>query len=208
MEPLIVIVNYGMGNLRSVEKSLQRLNAKALVSSAPQDIERSDKLILPGVGHFAHGMAKLAALKLIEPLTEKVVKGKTPILGICLGIQLFTRHSEEGDVDGLGWVEGRTTRFNLPGNDPRLKIPHMGWNSVSFKKESKLAESITAEDSFYFVHSYHVQCAASEDVLCQTHYGIDFVSGLEHENIFGVQFHPEKSHASGLKILTNFLTKV
>jgi imidazole glycerol-phosphate synthase subunit HisH len=205
---MIVIIDYGMGNLRSVEKSLQRLNANALVSSAIADIERADKLILPGVGHFANGMAKLKAQKLIEPLTEKVVKDKTPILGICLGIQLFTKHSEEGDVNGLGWVEARTVRFNFPGADPRLKIPHMGWNSVAFKKESKLAGSITPEDSFYFVHSYHVQCANSEDILCQTRYGIDFVSGIEHDNIFGVQFHPEKSHGSGLKFLNNFLAQV
>jgi glutamine amidotransferase len=201
---MIVIVDYGMGNLRSVQKLLIRLEAESKISLEPRDLENADKIILPGVGHFAKAMANLAERGFIDPLRDKVLQQKTPILGICLGMQLFSRRSEEGNVDGLGWIDAETVRFALKeGSD--LKIPHMGWNSVDVCKESPLVNGLGENPLFYFVHSYHVVCRDPSDILTTTDYGIRFISSVQKENIFGTQFHPEKSHMDGIKIMKNFL---
>lgn len=198
---MIVIVDYGMGNLHSVYKALHRLNAPALISSSPKDIERADKLILPGVGHFKKGMENLKALGLLPVLNKKVLEEKTPILGICLGIQLFTKNSEEGDVPGLSWIDAETIRFNLK----NLKIPHMGWNSIDIKKSNPLLLNMNSENKFYFVHSYHVVPKDKSIISSTSNYETEFVSSVNKDNIFGVQFHPEKSHSSGLSLLKNFM---
>ncbi len=197
---MIVIVDYGMGNLHSVYKALERLNVKAIVSSSPKDIEKADKLILPGVGHFKKGMENLKSLNLIPILNKKVLEEKTPILGICLGIQLFTKHSEEGNVPGLGWIDAETVKLK----DINLKIPHMGWNSINIKKQNPIFSNINQDEQFYFVHSYHVAPKDKEIVSSTSSYGKEFVSSIRKDNIYGVQFHPEKSHSAGLKILKNF----
>jgi glutamine amidotransferase len=201
---MIVIIDYGMGNLRSINKAFERLNIKTLISSKKEDIDKADKLILPGVGHFSNGMKNLNDLNIIELLLNRITIDKVPVLGICLGMQLFTTFSEEGSVAGLGLIDGKTVRFDFAGNDKNLKVPHMGWNTVQIKKENKLLDSLNDEELFYFVHSYHITCNDKKDVLTTTTYGYEFVSAVQRDNIYGTQFHPEKSHTMGLKILQNF----
>jgi len=201
---MIVIIDYGMGNLRSINKAFERLNIKALVSSKKEDIDNADKLILPGVGHFSNGMKNLNNLDIIELLIKKITIDKISILGICLGLQLFTNSSEEGNVAGLGLIDGKTVRFDFAGKDNNLKVPHMGWNTVEIKKENKLLNSINNDELFYFVHSYYITCNDKKDVLTTTTYGYEFASAVQKNNIYGTQFHPEKSHSAGLKMLLNF----
>jgi glutamine amidotransferase len=181
---------------------LAYLGIESRISSDHAEIASADRLILPGVGHFQHGMEQLEQLGLIELLKKEVIENKKPILGICLGMQLMTKHSQEGNLAGLGFIDAQTLKFNL--EDPQLKIPHMGWNTVSFQKESKLIEEVSENPRYYFVHSYYVECANQDDILCATQYGQEFVSGFQHNNIFGLQFHPEKSHKFGMELLANF----
>lgn len=189
-----------MGNLRSVQKTFNRMNEECIITEKIEDILVAKKLLLPGVGNFEYGMKRLEETGIQKALTKRVVEDKVPILGICLGMQLMTEFSEEGNVKGLGWIEADTKKF--PSSS--LKVPHMGWNTVTNKKETKLSEGISANDSFYFVHSYYVTCKRNEDQLFETRYGTDFTSGFQKDNIIGVQFHPEKSYAGGIKILQNF----
>lgn len=200
----VVIIDYGMGNIRSVLNKMHRAGQDAIVSDDPSVIERADKIILPGVGHFKKGMEQLETRGILGVLNKKVLEDKTPILGICLGMQLLTKHSEEGDAEGLGWIDGETVRFRL--NDIRHKVPHMGWNSVEKAKDSPLLKDIPEQSIFYFVHSYYVKSNLMEDVLGVTNYGHQFVSMVQRDNIFGTQFHPEKSHEYGEKMLRNFLS--
>lgn len=199
----IVIIDYGVGNLRSVENKIRRTGLETIVSFETGIIENADKLILPGVGHFLKGMNRLKERNIIEILNKKVLEDKIPILGICLGMQLFTRFSEEGNVKGLGWLNAETVKFKL--NDIQNKVPHMGWNSIEQKKDSLILKDIPADSFYYFVHSYHVKCNDHEDILAITNYGYEFVSAVQKDNIFGTQFHPEKSHKSGEALLRNFL---
>ncbi len=203
---MIVIVDYGMGNLRSILTKLQRFDIEAKISADVNDIRAADKLILPGVGYFAAAMDNLTKRELVPALSEKVVDQKTPILGICLGHQLFSRWSEEGDVAGLGWVDARTVRFHFNGNGEGagLKIPHMGWNTIRIERPAPILDGIEDNSRYYFVHSYHVNCNDRGDIVAETSYGHDFVSILQHDNIYGIQFHPEKSHNRGIQILKNF----
>jgi glutamine amidotransferase len=178
------------------------LGIDAQISSDPNEIAKAERLILPGVGHFQHGMEQLSKLGLIEVLKKAVLEDKKPILGICLGMQLLTRYSEEGNLNGLGFIDAYTKKFEL--KNSILKVPHMGWNTVSFMKESQLIKDISETPRYYFVHSYYVDCLNQNDVLCATQYGREFVSGFQHENIFGLQFHPEKSHKFGMELVANF----
>jgi glutamine amidotransferase len=178
------------------------LGIDAQISCDPNEIAKADRLILPGVGHFQHGMEQLEEMGLIGVLKKAALQDQKPILGICLGMQLLTKHSEEGNIDGLGLIDAQTVRFRL--EDYPIKIPHMGWNTVDFKKDSKLTVNIRINPRYYFVHSYFVECKNTEDVLCTTNYGCEFISGFEHNNIFGLQFHPEKSHKFGMELLSNF----
>ena len=198
---MIVIIDYGMGNLHSVLKAFRRIGADAIVSSKGEDIQKAEKLVLPGVGHFKKGMENLEKRGLIEILNKKIIGEKTPILGICLGMQLFTKFSEEGDAGGLGWIDAKTIKFNL---GDKFRVPHMGWNNIKIEKDNKIFSNLNKEDYFYFVHSFHVNCKNKEDILSITEYGKKFISAIQKENIIGVQFHPEKSHDAGLEILKNF----
>lgn len=202
---MIVVVDYGMGNLGSILNMLKKIGAEARVSSDPQEIESADKLILPGVGAFDAGMKRLQELGLIGVLDDKVLNGKTPTLGVCLGMQLLTQQSEEGNLLGLGWIDGETIRFRFDPKQTHLKIPHMGWNTVTIHREGELFRGLEHEARFYFVHSYHVVCNQQEDVLATTHHGYDFVSAIQRDNIMGTQFHPEKSHRYGMKLYRNFV---
>jgi len=203
MQSNIVIVDYGMGNIRSIMNKIHRAGHEAFVSYDHDTIKSADKLILPGVGHFLNGMKRLNERNLINILNEKVLQDKIPILGICLGMQLLTVFSEEGNAEGLGWLDAETIKFTL--KDIKHKVPHMGWNSIEQKKESPLLKDIPDNRHYYFVHSYHVRCKNIEDILTTSHYGYEFVSAVQKGNIFGTQFHPEKSHEWGEKLLNNFL---
>jgi imidazole glycerol-phosphate synthase subunit HisH len=200
----VVIIDFGMGNLRSVYNKFRRLNLNVLISSNPQEIELADKLILPGIGHFANGMRNLKEYGWIHLLNKKVIKAKTPILGICLGMQLLTEYSEEGNMNGLGWLNARTVRFKIA-DTQKWKVPHMGWNNLHHRKDHTTMKDIPTDAMFYFVHSYHVECADTRDILSTTKYDYEFVSAVQHENIFGMQFHPEKSHDNGALLLKNFI---
>jgi glutamine amidotransferase len=199
----VVIIDYGMGNIRSILRKVEQAGHEGIVSAELNKIKSADKLILPGVGHFLNGMNLLKERNLIDILAEKVLFEKTPILGICLGMQLMTRFSEEGNIPGLGWVDADTIKFKL--TDIRHKVPHMGWNSIEKKKDSLLLKDLPENSHYYFVHSYHVKCNNPEDILTTTCYGYEFVSAIQKENIFGTQFHPEKSQKWGEKMLLNFL---
>lgn len=202
---MITIIDYKMGNLKSILNMLSALNIPARISSNFEDIKNSEKLILPGVGAFDQGMIHLKNLGIKDILDEIILDYKRPILGICLGMQLFGRSSEEGTLPGLGWIDAEIMRFGKEEWDfSKYKVPHMGWNSVYQKKPSFITKGLEEDDRFYFVHSFHVQCNNDQDILCTTNYSIPFHSIIQKENIIGVQFHPEKSHKYGMKILRNF----
>jgi glutamine amidotransferase len=199
----LLIVDYGLGNLGSVFNMFKHLGTRAEVSGDPSAIASADAFILPGVGHFDIGMKNLVARGIIEPLRDAVVGHKKPVLGICLGMQLFTRRSDEGAEPGLGWIDAETRRFDFA-SATALSVPHMGWNDVSVKK-TRLFEDIGDDPRFYFVHSFHVVCAQSAAIAATTDYGGEITAAIEHENIFGTQFHPEKSHRFGMRVLENFI---
>ena len=201
---MIVIIDYGLGNLGSIANMCKRLGIRATISSDRTEIEKAEKLILPGVGSFDHGMKNLESLDLIGLLTDKAIGTTTHILGICLGAQLMTRGSEEGKSPGLGWVQVDTVRFHNEGSENTIKIPHMGWTDVTVEKESPLFRDMYQNSRFYFVHSYYFQCHDREDILTTSVYGCRFTSAFAKRNIIGVQFHPEKSHKFGMKLLQNF----
>jgi len=199
----VVIIDYGLGNLLSVKNMFKKIGVDATISSDFSVIKDAPKLLLPGVGAFDYGMQKIKDSGLQEVLNQKVLIDKTPILGICLGLQIMTKSSEEGVLPGLGWFNAVTKKFRL--DDSSLKVPHMGWNEISIKKQSKLLDGMYDDARFYFVHSYHLDSQDASDVLLTARYGYDFVCGLEKDNILGVQFHPEKSHKFGMKLLSNFI---
>ena len=201
---MIAIVDYGMGNLGSVRNMLKKIGAEACISADPGDIARADKLILPGVGAFDNGMQNLSSRGLIDILNEEVLNQKKPILGICLGAQLLTRRSEEGTLPGLGWLNAETIRFSFPDEKNHLKIPHMGWNEITIKRNNSLLCGFEETPRFYFVHSYHLHCLDQEDIIATSAHGIEFTAAVNRGNIWGTQFHPEKSHKFGLKVLINF----
>lgn len=197
---MISIINYGLGNLFSIVKAFERLGIGAKVISESREIIAAEKIILPGVGHFGAAMEKIKKMDLIGALEEKVMANQCPILGICLGMQLMTKKSEEGGAEGLGWFEAETIKFNAAG----VKIPHMGWNTVEFKPNNPLFENIDGKADFYFAHSYYVKLNDKNNLIGETEYGIKFASAIRKGKIFGVQFHPEKSHRNGLQLLKNF----
>jgi imidazole glycerol-phosphate synthase subunit HisH len=199
----IIIVDYGMGNLRSVMNKINLAGYEAEITSSVDKIKEATKLILPGVGHFLNGMKNLRERNLVDILNEKVVRDKIPIFGICLGMQLFTRFSEEGNAEGLSWLDAQTVKFKL--NDIQHKVPHIGWNTIEKKQNRPLLKDTDLQALYYFVHSYHVVCNDPDDILATTIYGYEFTSAVQRGNIFGTQFHPEKSHEWGENILSNFL---
>ncbi len=202
---MIVIVDYGMGNLGSITNMLKKIGVSTRVSSDAHEIEAAEKLILPGVGAFDTGMVRLHELGLLDVLDRTALARKTPILGICLGMQLLMKRSEEGLLPGLGWIDGEAIRFRFDPKQSNLKIPHMGWNSVTIHREGSLVKGMDQDVRFYFVHSYHVVCNDWQDVLTTTDYGYSFVSAVQRDNIMGAQFHPEKSHKFGMNLLKNFV---
>jgi len=204
---MIAIIDYGMGNLGSVKRKLDRIGVQSVITADAEQIRNSEKLILPGVGHFGNAMQEIQSRGLLDVLNHEVLNKKKPILGICLGMQLMASHSEEGDVGGFGWFDAGVVRFKVE-DKLRFKVPQMGWNQVTLEKPSRLFDGIDLQQGFYFVHSYHIQCNHQSDVLNKTVYGYPFVSAIQKDNIFGVQYHPEKSHEAGEKLLRNFVLEV
>lgn len=199
---MIAIIDYGMGNIRSVSKSFETVGAEVSVTQNPDEIKKAKAIVLPGVGAFRDCMENLSKLGLINVIKEEILKGK-PYFGICLGLQiLFTESEEFGLCRGFDILKGRVVRFNLSEN---YKIPHMGWNNVKFKKKNRIFEEIPDNSYFYFVHSYYVIPEDSKTVAGVTDYGVEFTSMIIHENIFATQFHPEKSQKMGLKLIKNFV---
>lgn len=203
---MIVVVDYGMGNAGSVKNMIARAGLEVTMSGEVNEIRAAQKLVLPGVGAFDAGMKNLASRGLIPILNQKVLVEKTPILGICLGMQLFTQRSEEGISPGLGWLDAETVRFKFTAGKPELKIPHMGWSQLMLRNPGTLFQGCDTQARFYFVHSYHVRCNQESDVTAFARHGMDFVAAVEHENIMGTQFHPEKSHRYGMALVKNFAT--
>jgi glutamine amidotransferase len=203
---MIVIVDYGMGNLGSIANMLKKVGAKDVkISCNASDIEQADKLILPGVGAFDSGMQRLRETGLIGLLSEKVLNARTPTLGVCLGMQLMTKISEEGELPGLGWIDAETIRFRFDPEQNKLKVPHMGWNTVNIQRQGVLFENMYPDPRFYFVHSFYVVPHNPEDILTTTEYGNQFTSALQRDHLMAVQFHPEKSHKFGMKLYRNFV---
>lgn len=202
---MITIVDYGLGNIASIRNMIKKAGGESMITSDPAVIGQAGKIIIPGVGSFGQGMKNLEEKGLIDVLNQKALNEKVPVLGICLGMQLMTLHSEEGDRSGLGWIEAQTKKFNLPG----LKVPHMGWSDIIVKKPSHpLFKNSAEENRFYFVHSYAVHCSKEENIMAQTEYGYTFDSMIVKDNIMGCQFHPEKSHKFGMNLLRNFVFEV
>lgn len=201
---MIVIVDYGVGNLGSIKNMFKKIGYKAEPSSDPEVLRQAEKLILPGVGAFDAGMSKLRERGLINLLNELVLEKKVPVLGHCLGMQLMTKKSEEGTETGLGWVEAESIRFKFESDQSHLKIPHMGWNGIDVQRQHAIVAGLETGARFYFVHTYHVVCENPADVVAYTDYGYNFASIIQKENIIGAQFHPEKSHKFGMQFLKNF----
>lgn len=204
MKNRVVIVNYGMGNLHSVKKKLQNIGAEVHIVSNGKELFDAEKIVLPGVGHFEMAVENLKQRGFWDSLTFSVIEKKIPILGICLGMQLMAKHSEEGTVEGLGWIDAEVVKFRV-GDFLKYKVPHTGWNQIIKLKHSSLMCDIPDFSEFYFVHSYHFKCSNPTDILNETDYEYKFTSAVEKENIFGVQYHPEKSHNIGEKLLKNFV---
>jgi glutamine amidotransferase len=205
---MIAVIDYGMGNLRSVQKALEFVGAKVIVTHDPDLILNADSVVLPGVGAFKDCMANLNKLKLIDPI-RKFIDGGKPFLGICLGLQVLFEESEEyGPVAGLGILPGKVVKFIDGSSGGRkgspIKIPHMGWNEIKVKKDSPLFKGVGDAPYFYFVHSYYVVPEDQNMIATVTNYGVEFVSGIQHKNIYAFQFHPEKSQTLGLSILERF----
>lgn len=198
---MIMIVDYGMGNLGSIRNMFHRIGVDSEIVSDPARLKGARKIMLPGVGAFDSAMERINKSGLREILDFKALEDRVPVLGVCLGMQLLTRSSEEGKLPGLGWVAADTKRFPAL---PNLRIPHMGWNITYPTQPNKLTENLPDESRFYFVHSYYVQADNRADSILQTEYGIKFDAALNADNIYGAQFHPEKSHKFGMKLLSNF----
>ena len=205
---MIVVVDYGVGNLGSIVNMFKKVGVKAVASSDAVVIRDAEKLILPGVGAFDAAMRKFHDTGLVPLVGQMVLEEKIPVLGLCVGLQLMTKGSEEGQLAGLGWFDAETIRFKFDAENARLKIPHMGWNTAQVRRQHPLVADWDEESRFYFVHSYHVVAAEMDAVLAETEYGVTIHSILGRENIMGVQFHPEKSHRYGMRLLKNFAENI
>ncbi len=190
-----------MGNLGSIQNMLKRIGAKSKISSDLSEIQGAQKILLPGVGSFDMAMKKINEGGLREILDSKALVEKVPILGICLGMQLLTCHSEEGGSKGLSWIPAKTVKFKP---DEKLPVPHMGWNRVTISTESRITSDLPEDSKYYFVHSYYVKVENQINSILKTKYGIEFDSAIQKDNVFGAQFHPEKSHKYGIKLFENF----
>lgn len=201
---MIAILNYGLGNILSIKNMLKKVGYDCFIAETVVQVDNASKIILPGVGHFDYGMKMLKQAVFFDCLQKKALVEKVPILGICLGSQMLLDGSEEGTEKGLGWISGQCLRFDTGKMTIPLKIPNMGWADVHFKKQTCLNNNIENIPRYYFVHSYHMNCENPNDILAISEYGYRFTAAVNKENIYGVQFHPEKSHKFGMAVLKNF----
>jgi glutamine amidotransferase len=198
---MIAILDFGMGNIQSIKNMFKKAGIESVITSNIDEIKKADKYLLPGVGSFDYGITSLKKSLFFSTLEKEVLENKKPILGICLGMQLLTNSSEEGNEKGLGWIDAKTVKFNL--ENKSLSVPHMGWNKVIAVHQNDIFKNLS-ENRFYFVHSYHVVCNNEENILGTSFYGNEFICSIHKDNIYGVQFHPEKSHKFGMQLLKNF----
>lgn len=201
---MITIINYGSGNISAISNIYERLRIPFKVADTPFDVKGSEKIILPGVGAFDETISMLDQSGFREILDKEVLENKVPALGICVGMQILADNSEEGKLPGLGWIRGEVKKIDKNLLPQKPKIPHLGWNSIEVIKKNLLYENVNEEDGFYFLHSYYFECFNDGDVLSRTFYGKNFASSVNNNNIYGVQFHPEKSHHNGIRLLENF----
>ncbi|WP_242134054.1 imidazole glycerol phosphate synthase subunit HisH [Aestuariivivens marinum] len=201
---MIKIVNYGSGNIQAILNIYKQLNIECDVANSPEELGSATKLILPGVGAFDETMEQLKVSGFRNELDKLVLEKKVPVIGICVGMQILAESSEEGVLDGLGYIKGKVKKFDISLFKEKPFLPHMGWNSVEPKYKHKIFDNIDFEDGFYFLHTYYFSCNRTEDRLASTNYGIEFSSAVHHENVFGMQFHPEKSHHNGVQLFKNF----
>ena len=201
---MISIVNYGLGNIHAIANIYKRLNIAVSIASTPDELRAAKRIILPGVGAFDWAMTRLNESGMRNVLEELVVSKGKPILGICVGMQMMAHKSDEGVLKGLGWIDGEVKKFDISAFKQRTHLPHMGWNNVIPTKSSRLFLNLDNDPLFYFLHSYYFVCSKEEDVLAVTEYGENFASTVNSDNVFGVQFHPEKSHQWGIQLLKNF----
>ena len=201
---MIGIVDYGVGNVLAFANMYKRMNIQCEVVTTEADLAAVEKVILPGVGSFDFAMSKLNDSGLRGALEGAVVESDVPLLGVCVGMQMLANESDEGDLPGLGWIPGSVKRFSLSDDAKRIRAPHMGWNNLSINRDTSLLRDLNEEAWFYYLHSYYFDCADPTDELGCCDYGIRFSCAVNRENIFGVQFHPEKSHDYGAKLLRNF----
>lgn len=201
---MVGIVDYGSGNIYAISNIYKRLNIEHIISNDFNKLKLATHLLLPGVGAFDETMSILNSSGLKTFLDEMVLEKQKPIMGICVGMQLLSEGSEEGDLQGFGWIKGHVRKFDASLLNEKPHLPHLGWNTVEIKKEHSIFKDIDYHKGFYFLHSYYFDCANNDDVLGSTNYGITYASAVNHRNVFGMQFHPEKSHQNGLNIFSNF----
>jgi imidazole glycerol-phosphate synthase subunit HisH len=201
---MITIIDYGLGNIRAFVNLYERLNIKIKIAHLPDDLKEASKIILPGVGAFDHAMMQLNHSGMRDELEKQVLLNKIPVVGICVGMQMLAKSSEEGKLQGLGWIEGNVKIFDASQIPYKTRLPHMGWNTINPINESPLLYGFNKESRFYFLHSYYFVCDNAENVIATTEYGIVYASAVKKDNIFGIQFHPEKSHFNGIQLLHNF----
>lgn len=203
---MITIVDYGLGNIKAFANVYKRLNIQATYASTPEQLKQASKIILPGVGAFDHAMHKLNSSGLRETLDNLVLQKKVPVIGICVGMQMMANDSEEGTSKGLGWINGTVKRFSYPREDVAKKypLPHMGWNNINPVKAAALVDNLDEYKRFYFLHSYYFECANPSDIVATANYGFDYACIVNHDNVYGIQCHPEKSHHNGVALLKNF----
>jgi glutamine amidotransferase len=201
---MITIIDYGSGNIRAIANIYEKLNISYLIAKNPDDVIGAKKIFLPGVGAFDETISKLDEIGFRSVLDKEVLENKVPILGICVGMQILAETSEEGSLKGLGYIKGHVKKLDASKLDAKPKLPHLGWNSIEIKRKSPLFDNIDPQKGFYFLHTYYFECSNNNDILSTTHYGNSFSSAINHNNIFGFQFHPEKSHSNGINLLLNF----
>ena len=202
---MITIIDYGVGNINAFVNVYKRLNIPVKIAKTNADLNDAQKLILPGVGHFDHAMSELIKSGMREKLDELVLVKKTPVIGICVGMQMMGNVSSEGAMKGLGWIDGSVEKFDVSKIQQVTRLPHMGWNDVTPVKINPLFNGLEKESLFYFLHSYYFKCNKPTDILAMSEYGGIFTCAIHHENIYGIQFHPEKSHSYGEILLHNFI---
>ena len=203
---MITIIDYGSGNIRAIGNIYDTLKIDYKIAKSPEEVMGAEKLFLPGVGAFDETISMLDKTGFREVLDFEVIQNKVPIIGICVGMQILAESSEEGKLPGLGYIKGKVRKMDASLLNQKPKLPHLGWNSIEIMRQSALLKNIDWELGFYFLHSYYFECENQEDILTTTTYGKSFASAINHDNVYGIQFHPEKSHHNGINLLHNFAT--